>query len=173
LSGFFRLCGKDRKDDWGSAGKFIAAEQGFTLLECLAAVTVFTILLGTVLGFYLFGVNKFQAAVEQLDLQQNVRVAADLITRELRYARTLHLRSSADVTYRLPGDGTSYRIRQKNNEIVLLIAGTETKIAYDIQTLIFNWDAGRGILYFDLVGSDSNYNYAVNTALRLPNLMRE
>lgn len=173
MSGLFRLCGKDRKDIRGDAGKIAAAEQGFTLVECLAAVSVFAILLGTVLGFYLFGVNKFQAAAAKLDLQQNVRVAADMISRELRYARTLQLRSSTDVAYRLPGDNTSYRIRQKNNEVVLLIAGTETKIAYNIQTLSFNWDAGKGILYFDLAGSDGRYNYAVSTALRLPNLMGE
>lgn|GEM_PF-1468329 len=173
MSGLFHLCGKDRKDNLGGAGKIVAAEQGFTLVECLAAVTVFTILLGMVWGFYLFGVNKFQAAAERVDLQQNVRVAADMITRELRYARTLQLRSSADVAYRLPGDNTSYRIRQKNNEVVLLIAGTETKIAYNIQSLIFNWDAGKGILYFDLAGKSGRYNYTVNTALRLPNLMGE
>ena len=173
MSALFPLYARDPKVNRGSAGEIIVAEQGFTLLECLAAVTVFTILLGTVWGFYLFGVNNFQAAAEKVDLQQNVRVAADMITRELRYASTLQLNGSREVRYRLPGDNTSYRIRQKNNEVVLLIAGTETKIAYNIQSLIFSWDAENRILYFDLVGADGRYNYAVNTALRLPNLMRE
>lgn len=173
MSALFPLSVRDPKVNRGSAGEIVAAEQGFTLLECLAAVTVFILLLGMVWGFYLFGVYYFQAAAERVDLQQNVRVAADFIARELRYARTLELSGSREVRYRLPNDSTSYTIRQKYNEVVLLIAGTETKIAYNIQSLIFNWDAGKGILYFDLAGNSGRYNYAVNTALRLPNLMRE
>lgn len=170
MSGLFRLSAKNRKDKYANAKTFVAAEQGFTMLECLAALTVLTLLLGIAGGFYLFGVNHFQAAAERVDLQQNVRVAADFIARELRYARALQLINIREIRYWLPEDNTRYTIRQNNNEVVLLISNTETKIASNIQSLNFTWDQVNGILYFALAGSNGRYRYAINSALRLHNL---
>ncbi len=145
-------------------------DKGFTLIEILAAVSIAVLLFCTVFGLYFFGVNTFQICTAHLDLQQNVRIAADFITRELRYARNLEV-DTDEVQYELPDDDNdSYTIKKENGEIVYLINSTENKIAYNINTLSFTWDGLTKILSFEIEGVDNRYCYAVRTAVCLQNL---
>ena len=159
-----------RKDRKPNDGGCCATEKGFTLLEVLAAVTVYALLLGSVFSLYLFGVNTYKVGSNRLDLQQNVRVAADFISRELRYAHALQQVNDHEVQYSYPGEAAPYTIKHKNGEVVQLISNTETKIAYNIETLIFNWDEHNKVLYFSIKGNDEGNTYAVRSAVCLQNL---
>jgi len=149
----------------------LVPDKGFTLIEILAAVSIAVLLFSAVFGLYFFGVNTFQICTAHLDLQQNVRIAADFITRELRYARNLEVDTN-EVQYQLPDDddNNSYTIKKENGEIVYLINSTENKIAYNISTLSFTWDGLKKILSFEIEGVDNRYRYAVRTAVCLQNL---
>ncbi|MEW5922021.1 MAG: prepilin-type N-terminal cleavage/methylation domain-containing protein [Bacillota bacterium] len=148
----------------------VALEKGFTLVEVLAAVSVFTMLLGSVFSLYFFGMNTYHAAATRLDLQQNVRLGGDFITRELRHAVALQMIGEGEVRYRLPGDAGRYTIKQKNEEIVLLINNTETKIAYNIGSLVFTWNSTKNILYYTIEGDVDSQCYSVRSAVFIPNL---
>lgn len=146
------------------------AEKGFTLLEIIVVIALFSIVALTLLSLSLFSANILQKGVRLLDLQQNVRIAADFIIRDLRYANTLQVISKKEIKYRLPGDSISYTIKQKNAEIVILFNKAENKIAYDIDDLIMDWDELKKILTLEIVGSEDGRSYAVRTAVRLLNL---
>ncbi len=149
---------------------FSVGEKGFTLVELLAAVTLYTILLGSVFSLYFFGVNAYKMGSIRMDLQQNVRVAADFITRELRYAHQLQQINEHEIRYSKPGDPANYTIKYKNGEIVQLIRNTEEKVAYHVETLIFDWDEDEQVLYFSIMGMDEGNTYALRSAVCLQNL---
>lgn len=160
----------------GDKNKFYASfpakpnKNGFTLLETLVVITLFTILAGTFFSLVIFSTNIFQTGTTILDLQQNVRIATDFIIRELRYASTLQVITSKEIKYRLPGDSAVYTIKQKNEEIVILINNTENKIAYGIGNLSMNWDELKKILTFEIEGIEGGHNFAVRSAVCLQNL---
>lgn len=160
----------------GDKNKFYASfpakpnENGFTLLETLVVITLFAILAGTFFSLFIFTTNIFQAGTTILDLQQNVRIATDFIIRELRYASTLQVITSKEIKYRLPEDSAVYTIKQKNEEIVILINNTENKIAYSIGNLVMNWDEIKKILTFEIEGIEGGHNFAVRSAVCLQNV---
>jgi len=147
-------------------------DRGFTLIEVLAAVTVFVLLIGTTISLFIFYINIFQSDIDRLDLQQNVRIATDFLIRELRYADDLQMISNTEICYRLPEDTNTYAIKKKNKEIVILSNKNENKIAYNINFLHFNWDEQRKILSFEIQGKGDNnkYTYATRSAVCLQNL---
>lgn len=148
----------------------LISEQGFTLVELLAALLLYGVLLGSLFSLYLFGVNIYQTGATRLDLQQNVRVAADFITRELRYATELQEVKDDQLSYRIPAAAATYTIKHKEGEVVQLISTTETKISYNIEKLQFTWDHDQKILYFSIKGIDNGAQYFMRSAVGLQNL---
>ncbi len=150
--------------------RFCAAKKGFTLVEVLAATAIYALLLGSVFSLYFFSVNAYKMGSTRVDLQQNVRVAADFINRELRHALALQQVNGHEIRYSKPGDTAAYTIKYKNGEIVQLIRNTEEKVAYNVEALIFDWDEDNKILYFNIMGIDEGNTYAMRSAVCLQNL---
>lgn len=155
----------------GRYGIHPCQNDGFTLVEVLAALLLYTVLIGSVFSLYLFGVNAYQTGAARLDLQQNVRLAVDFISRELRYANELEIVSAEEIRYRYPGEPARYTLKYKNSEIVHLRGNVENKVAYSIKTLSFDWDEEDKLLYFNIKGTDNNgYTYVARSAVCLQNL---
>lgn len=146
------------------------AEKGFTLMEVLAAVSVFALIMGSVFSLYIFGINTYKAGSNRVDLQQNIRLASDFITRELRYAHTFAQISEHEIRYSIYDSESTYTIKYKDGEIVQLIGGTEEKIAYAVETLRFGWDGANAILNFSISGIADGNSYALRSAVCLRNL---
>lgn len=62
---------------------------GFTLVEVLASITVFSLVLTIVMSLYTVTQRQYQMSSAQNELWQNVRVVLDRVTREVRQAETL------------------------------------------------------------------------------------
>ena len=58
-------------------------ERGFSLVELMVAMTVTLIVSGAIYGLLTSGSNAFRREPELADRQQNIRVAMDLISRDV------------------------------------------------------------------------------------------
>ncbi len=58
-------------------------ERGFSLVELMIAVTVTLIVSGAIYGLLASGSNAFRREPEMADRQQNIRIAMDLVTRDV------------------------------------------------------------------------------------------
>ena len=63
-----------------------SSQSGFSLVELLIALTVTLIVTGAVYGLLTVGQKAFRREPEKSDLQQNLRLAIDVITRDIRNA---------------------------------------------------------------------------------------
>lgn len=61
-------------------------QSGFTLVELLVVILIFGIFAGAVYSLYIAHMKTVIAREEVLDVQQNVRIAMDRLTRDLRMA---------------------------------------------------------------------------------------
>ncbi|CAG0941327.1 PilW family protein [Geobacter sp.] len=64
-------------------------KSGFTLVELLVVMGIFGVIMGAVYSVYLTHLRNAYSQEELVDVQQNLRTAMDVITRDLRMAGTL------------------------------------------------------------------------------------
>ncbi len=144
--------------------------KGFTLLECVLAVAIMSLIFIVAYSLFIFGIRTYEAGRQKVDVQQNVRIAADFIFREVRYAQTLEVPSPTEIRFTFPGDDNLYAIRLKGEEIVLLTNFVENKIAYQIKDLQFSFCARRGIVGYHILGGQDDDHYALQGAFQVRNL---
>lgn len=65
--------------------------KGFTLIEVLMAVALFSVLVAVVFSMYFVGTKTFSIAVDQSFIQKQARTAADFISKELRTAKAISI----------------------------------------------------------------------------------
>ena len=108
--------GKD-KERWGwgkrrrGAGRKAAAavyRRGFTLLELLIAMVVGLVVLGAVYAVFTMQNTQFSNQESQTEMQQNARIAIEMMTREIGLAGYRDLLTMTDVD--CSGSGEACRI---------------------------------------------------------------
>ena len=161
---FFLFCGSSKRYK-----EFIKQEKGFTLLELILAAALLSLVMLAAFSLYFLSDGAFARGTARCDLQQNVRLSADLINREVRHAVSLVLLSEEAISYNKPGDINNYIIRRENSEIILVINNANTKVAYDIDRLLFYLEGN--LLHILILGDDGEQAYRIETAVRLKNLL--
>ena len=84
--------------------RFLKRRQGFTLVEMMVTVAIFSFILGICYTLFISGSNSWETNSVRVELQQELRKAMDWITQDLRQA------GSASITNGPvdPVDGTPY-----------------------------------------------------------------
>lgn len=58
--------------------------NGFTLIECILVLSIFTIVLSVVMGLYLTGYRMYRSIEYQVETEENIRVALNRISETIR-----------------------------------------------------------------------------------------
>jgi prepilin-type N-terminal cleavage/methylation domain-containing protein len=58
--------------------------KGFTLIECIIGLAVFAIVISLVLNVYAFGFRMYLLSETEVELEQNIRIAAGRIMNQIR-----------------------------------------------------------------------------------------
>lgn len=75
------------------------AEGGFSALETLVILTILFILLGLAYTIGTQGGKLYRAGEAEGELQQNIRIGFERLTRELRAARTVQTATATEITF--------------------------------------------------------------------------
>jgi len=60
------------------------AKRGFTLLEILVAISLSLLIIGSLYGIYVTSYKSYRRNINKADLNQNVRIVLERLTRDLR-----------------------------------------------------------------------------------------
>jgi prepilin-type N-terminal cleavage/methylation domain-containing protein len=110
--------------------KLFKRTGGWTLLEMMIAVTIFSIAGAAVGSAYLFGLRSFQALSNYSILDQQNRKALDILTREVRQARRVEFKNDDTlvlkdgnydtITYKFDSNTDQFtRTMNMNTEVLL------------------------------------------------------
>jgi len=95
----------------------IKSERGVTLVELLAAISLLSIVLLLASSVHLFGQKQMNSQSDEVQIQSQERLAANLITKEIRKAKTVEVKNPNQLTV---NDTDTYKLEgttiQKNNE---------------------------------------------------------
>nr|WP_309099760.1 prepilin-type N-terminal cleavage/methylation domain-containing protein [Fredinandcohnia onubensis] len=95
----------------------IKSERGVTLVELLAAISLLSIVLLLASSVHLFGQKQMNSQSNEVQIQSQERLAANLITKEIRKAKTVEVINPNQLTI---NDTDTYKLEgttiKKNNE---------------------------------------------------------
>ncbi len=66
-------------------------DSGFTLLELIVALAIFGLVVATIVSLQIYGLRGFNAGTNQSDLQNDLRIVANQISKEVRYAENFQI----------------------------------------------------------------------------------
>lgn len=155
--------------------KMLNNKHGFTLVELLVTLTILVLVLGIGYTFYIHDFNTFSSGTKQSKTQQDIRLAANTITNELRYLTNLTISNTNPNSF----DDNSYYIYindnpsdSNNGYIMLKKPGSQSSpivLNDSIKfVLTFKKEADK-ILSFEI--HDTNGTYSVGSKVTLMNLI--
>jgi len=106
------------------------AQQGFTLVEMLVAVTVFTIVMFISIGTLLTLTQSSSIALTSQSVTSNLSFAADRISRNLRTGYYYHCATAAGIASSLPEDGETNDCENGQNAIVFTDGESGNRIGF-------------------------------------------
>ncbi len=118
------------------------AKQGWTLVEMMVAVALFTLGTASLLGLYVFSVKTMASMVGYCELDQRNRLAMDQLTREIRQARWVKHYTTNSITVvvprnNLPGDHeVTYSFSPTSKKMVRTCSDEPPKLLLDNCSLL-------------------------------------
>ncbi len=160
----------------GSRG-FWAGERGLTLVELLVAMAIAGLMIGGVFAFYMFGSKVFNTGTEKAGLQRGLRMAAEIITKEVRFTHELDIVEDVPVDYGSLEEDERYIYLQESaagggnpaGRIVILGRNGETVISSDIPVTGLTFNLEEKMLEFELKAAGKKGDYSLESKVYLFN----
>lgn len=127
-------------------------ESGFTLLECIITLAIFSIVLSLAMGLYLTGYKLYLRAESQTEVEENVRIAMNRITQTLRWTDGLRDNVSVEnnvlkirnYRYYMGFDGFHEMINSTSNNLAKKIKRFEVNIDDNMLKIYLEGASDRG-----------------------------
>lgn len=121
--------------------------RGFTLVELMTVVTIFTLIFAAMFGVLTMGRKSWQIGTAQVEAQQQARIAMDAMLRELRGASSVDQSTFSggvsDGIIRFSSRGEMVEFALNANQIQRTAAGVTTVVANDIEAAQFTLLGGN------------------------------
>ncbi|HOB35196.1 MAG: prepilin-type N-terminal cleavage/methylation domain-containing protein [Firmicutes bacterium] len=148
----------------------LRSQQGFTMVEMLAVVVIFLLLMFSISTVFMASLRLYHAGMQQAGLHSDLRLAAEKIIRELRFAYYLELLDES--VWDIDAIDTSeyryiYLDRETNTIIQLDETGSHPLSNEVIAGVSFVGNVST--LLFTLHGESGGQSYSLDSSVRLLN----
>ncbi len=174
-----------KKCIWEFKNKIISDRQGLGLIELMIVLALLSITMAIAYTFYTFGLSTFSIGEKQVDVQQNARMAADFITRELRMAEKVVILDSHEdyeeleieenmddylLYYIYLKDGSIYYERMSGPDERDIVENISGNIEFDLE--FRKSEAQDNLIKFNLdaVNIETGRTYSLETEVMVLNL---
>ncbi|HPZ42544.1 MAG TPA: prepilin-type N-terminal cleavage/methylation domain-containing protein [Bacillota bacterium] len=146
--------------------------RGYTLVEAMVALTIFAIVVTAVLSVYLHGHASYLENNHKIEVQENLRIALNKISRDLRQAKSDLKIYKQDGSLSNDGTGTQisfltasgekvmYCYDQTGKEVELKIGatGSPQPVVSNIEGLEFQYNSDKKTIVIYIKGKKQNHN---------------
>lgn len=145
--------------------------NGVTLVELLVVLGIIGIVAIIAFSIYLFSARTYAKGTDQSSAQFDVRMTADYITREVRYATEVEiLNGAADVPAIITSDDIYIFAGTANGNIIYRDSSGSRTIAGEISGDMIFEKKTLSKLYFNITGNYTGQNFDINSEVAVLNL---
>ena len=139
------------------------------LLEILLALALISMVLSGAYSFYLLGLRSYHEGSKNIDIQQNARISADKIDRELKWARNYNILAGEDrIDFYFFDDARKYSFRVRSRDLEFLIGNSVTKVAYNIESVRFS-TRDPNLIKYTIEAGEGEKKYELSSSVNLRN----
>lgn len=145
-------------------------QRGYTLIEILAVLVIVLMLLGAVSTVMIFSQRLFISGSQQVNLHNDLRLASEKITRELRFAFFLEIidESDWDVSTVDSAEYSYIYLDRETNTLIKLKDSKSNAISENVISDVF-FVGNVSTLLFTLDGEGGGASYSLDSSVRLLN----
>ena len=154
--------------------KRVVFKSGFTLVELIATIGIVGIVLVAAYSMANFGNSSFNKGSAKSDIQSSIRLAANYVTKELRYSSNAKILNALPATedlinnykYIYVEDGILKQYNNVNGKTTNISGGTLNNISTILEFEIQNSKA----VYFNIKGTYKNETFQLGSTILLMNI---
>ncbi len=146
------------------------AEKGFTLIELLLVLSLLTLVLGGAFTFLIMGMRSYQQGSDQLDLQQNARIALVRINNELRWAKEIvedNDKWENEISFYHLDDNKKYTFEVVNGKLNFIQGegSPANNIAYNIDRIEFSQEDDTKTIKVHIYAKHNEREFNISTSV--------
>lgn len=145
--------------------------SGMTLIELIVSIGIMLMILAVIFGFFSAGIKSWLISENQMDVQQNARIAFDWISRDLKVAEDYEILSEDQLSI-TPYKGETLVYKKRGQQLILEKDGGQTPVADYIDYLKFE-SMSDGTVKIDIKVEKSSYEVNLSTKVKPPVKRRE
>jgi prepilin-type N-terminal cleavage/methylation domain-containing protein len=139
--------------------------KGFTIIETMAAVVIFLVVLSSALYVYSRMYASYVTDRDKIEVQENVRIAIKKISSGIRQAAAVVSNNGSEIVLE-PAQGSSiygYRHDPVQKEVEVNVGGVYLPLASDIQFLNFDYDVENRVATITIKGEKGDSGVVVTS----------
>lgn len=137
--------------------------KGFTIIETMAAVVIFLVVLSSALYVYSKMYASYVKDRDKIEVQENMRIAIKKMSSGIRQAAAVASNNGSEIVLE-PAQGSSiygYRHDPVQKEVEVNVGGVYLPLASDIQFLSFDYDAENRVATITIKGEKGDSGVVV------------
>lgn len=138
--------------------------SGMTLIELIVSIGIMVMILAVIFGFYSAGIKSWSISENQMDVQQNARIAFDWICRDLKVAKEYEILSQESLSIK-PYKGDEVIYQKLGKQLIMEKNGNQTPVAEYIDYLRFE-QMPDGTVKIDLKVEKDSYEVKLSTKVK-------
>jgi prepilin-type N-terminal cleavage/methylation domain-containing protein len=149
--------------------------KGFTMVELLISLGLLGLIITAAGFFYFTGVEGFNRSENQVKVQQNLRVAMNTLSSEVRRADKIHIDLDKTKIKLTVSDGSSRSYEFISSDKEIRLAESNSTVAMYIEDCRFQYDDGSNLIKITLsnqafTGVQSReYSFSINARGKVVN----
>lgn len=138
--------------------------SGMTLIELIVSIGIMLMILAVIFGFFSAGIESWLISENQMDVQQNARIAFDWISRDLKIAEDYEILSEDQLSI-TPYKGDTLVYKKLGEQLVLEKDGEQSPVADYIDYLKFE-SMSDGTIKIDIKAEKNSYEVNLSTKVK-------
>jgi len=146
-------------------------KEGVSLVELMVALGLVALVFSAAGLMYFTGVKGWDRCENQVEVQQNLRIAMNVLNTEIRRADAVNIYLDEKKIVLTYSDASTKTYEYKSDAKEIRLGGSSSTVAMYIDDCVFDYDAGKDLIEVSIIiqGEAKPYTFKINARGKIVN----